>query len=628
VFRRVIRRSPLAPPFAGRGVGGEGPFVQEKFLLKKVLVTSALPYANGKVHLGHLAGAYLPADIFVRWLRLKGDDVRFICGSDEHGVPITLSALKKKCSPQEIVDEFHKANGDAFAAADVKFDIWSRTSSPEHHALTQQFFKRLYDKGYIEKRNTEQLYSEKLNMFLPDRYVKGTCPRCKDPNARGGECEACGHTFEVTELINPQVAIEGDGSTPVLRPTAHWFIKLETLEARLKEFVDTHTESGAQPWRPNVLREAHGWLKTGLQSRSITRDTTWGVKIPLPDPEVDGKSIFVWFDAPIGYVTFTQQLFNKEGNPEGWRDFWQNPDAAIYNFIGKDNKWFHAIFWPAMLLAVNDSLQSGAEPNGGAEPSGGAGIPACDLPGGAGIPACEKPYQLVSQVVANEFLNFGADKFSKSRGNAIEIGWFVEKYGSESLRYYLTATAPETNDTVFTWEDFMQRYNGELADILGNYIHRVLTFTVNKLAAKIPEPADMGTHKPFADETTAAMQKCAELLDRCEFRNALNAVITCARAGNVYFDSNAPWKSLKTDPLECARLVYVCVLRAAALGLMLRPFLPKSAAAILKIFSLTDPFQPGSATLKPEEVARPGATLDKPEVLFKKLEATDLPSVV
>jgi methionyl-tRNA synthetase len=563
---------------------------------KKILVTSALPYANGRVHLGHLAGAYLPADIFVRWLRLRGADVKFICGSDEHGVPITLSALKRKCTPQEVVDEFHKANGEAFAAADVKFDIWSRTSSPEHHTLTQSFFKRLHEKGFIEKHESKQWYSEKLKMFLPDRYVSGTCPVCKNINARGGECESCGATFEDSELLSPRVAFEGDDSTPILKTTAHWFIKLETLEGKLKSFIDSHGENSAAPWRANVQREATGWLKRGLQQRSITRDTTWGVKIPLADPEVEGKAIFVWFDAPIGYVTFTQQLFAQQGNAEGWKDFWQNPECQIYNFIGKDNIWFHAIFWPAMLQAVNESV----------------------LPG-------EKPYQLVHQVVANEFLNFGGEKGSKSKGNAVEIGSFVEKYGSEALRFYLTTIAPEGNDSNFTWEDFAHRYNGELADILGNYVHRVLTFAVNKLGGKVPENIDLGAHKPFHDETLTALSTSGALLDGQQFRNALTTIVNCARGGNVFFDGNAPWKSLKTDVPECHRVLTACLYRVASIGLALRPFLPKSSAAILKNFGIEDAFAPGSASWKPEDIIKAGGSIAKPEVLFKKLEPKDLP---
>ena len=564
--------------------------------MKKYLVTSALPYANGRVHIGHLAGAYLPADIYVRWLRLKGHEVRFICGSDEHGVPITLTALKRKSTPQAVVDEFHTANGEAFKAAGLQFDIWGRTSSPEHHALSQQLFTRLYSRGYIEKRVTQQLYSEKSQMFLPDRYVEGECPFCHDPNARGDQCDKCGHTYEAIELLKPRVAIEGDGSTPVLKSTAHWFLKLDAFSDRLKAWVATHAEGTAQPWRINAQREASSWLQRGLVPRAITRDTAWGVEIPLSDPDAQGKRLYVWFDAPIGYVTFTQQLFAREGTPERWKEFWQNPECEIVNFIGKDNIPFHAITWPAMQIGANEA-----------------------------VPPGEAPYELVSQVVSNEFLNLGEGKFSKSRGNVIEIGDFAAKYGSEALRYYLTAVAPESNDSTFTWADFMLRYNGELADILGNYVHRVLTFSVNKLGGRVPEPGALGNHGAFAAETATALSTTGALLDGYQFRNAIATVITSARAGNVYFDANAPWKSIKSDAAECNRLIYVCLCRAAALGLMLRPFLPKSAEAILKNFGFAEPFAPGSAKLQAEDVVKPKAPIGKPEVLFKKLEAKDLP---
>ena len=349
--------------------------------MKKMLVTSALPYANGRVHLGHLAGAFLPADIYVRWQRMKGINVRFICGSDEHGVPITLSALKRGITPQQVVDENHEANGAAFAAADVKFDIWSRTSSPEHHVLTKEFFRRLNEKGYIEKRLSQQLYSEKLKMYLPDRYVVGECPICHNPDARGDECEICGNSYEAIELIKPRVAIEGDGSTPVLKDTQHWYLRLDKFEERLKTWVDTHFDDGPHPWRANAQRESRAMLKRGLKPRAITRDTSWGVAIPLDDPDTEGKRFYVWFDAPIGYVTFTQQLFAREGQPDGWKDFWQNPECPVLNFIGKDNIQFHTIIWPAMLLGVSDN-----------------------------VPIGERPYQLVSQVVANEFLKFGGEE--------------------------------------------------------------------------------------------------------------------------------------------------------------------------------------------------------------------------
>lgn len=566
---------------------------------QKLLVTSALPYANGRVHLGHLAGAYLPADIYVRAQRMKGLDVRYICGSDEHGVPITLSALKRGITPQQVVDENHEANGKAFEAAGVHFDIWGRTSSPEHHTLTQAFFTRLHKAGYIEKRLTNQLYSEKSKMFLPDRYVEGECPLCGHPGARGDQCDNCGGTYEVTELKNPRVAIDGDGSTPVLRETAHWFLKLEAFAERLSAWVDTHGEDKPKAWRLNALREARGWLKRGLRARAITRDTTWGVEIPLDDPDTQGKRLYVWFDAPIGYVTFTQQLLAREcGEIKGdcplpdWKDYWQNPDCPIVNFIGKDNIPFHAITWPAMQLGVNDAVPTG-----------------------------ERPYQLVSQVVANEFLNFGEDKFSKSRGNVIEISEFVEKHGSEALRFYLTTIAPESADSAFTWEDFIQRYNGELADILGNYVHRVVTFAVNKFSAVVPAAEERtGLHAAFVSETQTALSNTAALIDGFQFRNAMALIINTARAGNVYFDTNAPWKSLKTDVPECQRVIRSCLERVAAIGLILRPFLPKSAAAILANFHAVDPFGPGSASLTVGDIVKTGAPIAKPQVLFKKIE--------
>lgn len=567
---------------------------------QKLLVTSALPYANGRVHLGHLAGAYLPADIYVRAQRMKGVDVRFICGSDEHGVPITLSALKRGITPQQVVDENHEANGKAFEAADVKFDVWGRTSSPLHHALTQEFFTRLHKAGYIEKRVTQQLYSEKSKMFLPDRYVIGNCPICDDPEARGDQCDKCGGTYEVTELKNPRVAIEGDGSTPVLRETAHWFLKLEAFSERLSAWVETHAEGKPHPWRVNALREARGWLKRGLRARAITRDTTWGVQIPLDDPDTQGKRLYVWFDAPIGYVTFTQQLLAQECSEikgdcplPDWKDFWQSPDCPIINFIGKDNIPFHAITWPAMQLGVNEL-----------------------------IPPGERPYQLVSHIVANEFLTtHTGNKIAKRTGTAIEIADFVQDHGSEALRYYLTAIAPEGADSLFTEQDFIQRYNGELADILGNFVHRVLTFAVNKFSAVIPAAEERtGLHAAYVSETQTALSNTAALIDGFQFRNAMALIINTARAGNVYFDTNAPWKSLKTDVPECQRVIRSCLERVAAIGLLLRPFLPKSAAAILANFHAVDPFGPGSASLGVADIVKTGAPLAKPEVLFKKIE--------
>ena len=560
----------------------------------KVLITAALPYANGRVHLGHLAGAYLPADTYARWRRLKGDDVVFVCGSDEHGVPITLSALKQKCSPQQVVDEFHKANGEAFASANIMFDIWGRTSSPAHHALAQDFFTKLLNKGYIDKREIMQYFSAKSKMFLPDRYVEGECPRCGHPDARGDQCDACGGTYEVTELKNPRCALPGDASTPELKPTSHWFLKLDAFQTRLEQYLAAH-HAGASPWRANTLRGAEGWLKMGLKPRCITRDTEWGVKIPLDETGLEGKRLYVWFDAPIGYVSFTQQLFAQRGQPEAWREYWQNPECSIYNFIGKDNIPFHAITWPAMELGYND----------------------------AGGP----PYQLSMQVVANEFLNFGADKFSKSRGNSIELGWFAQKFGADPLRYYLTANAPEDSDSAFTWEDFLRRYNGELADVLGNFVHRTLTFTHKYFEAHVPEGAPTGeAEHTLHAEIAATRSASATALDQLRFKAALGQLIDLARVCNRYFDEKKPWAQRKTDLDACGATIRICCEAAAALGLGLRPFLPESAAKILKSFGLseTEAFRPGSAGLDALELVKPGVTLATPEVPFKKIEEQEI----
>lgn len=572
----------------------------------KVLVTAALPYANGKVHLGHMAGAYLPADIYVRWRRLRGDDAVFICGSDEHGVPITLSAVKRGCEPQEVVDEFHALNGEAFAAAGIDFDIWGRTSSPEHHVLSQAFFTRLLELGYIDQQEIQQYYSEPSKMFLPDRYVEGVCPRCDYDGARGDQCDNCGGTYEVTELKEPRCALPNDDSTPVLKSTKHWFLRLDAFQDRLIEYVGRHAGGNAYPWRLNVARGAEGWLKmkhkdgsVGLKARCITRDTTWGVPIPIDDPIVDGKRLYVWFDAPIGYVTFTQQLFASRGKPEGWKDYWQNPDCPIYNFIGKDNIPFHCITWPAMQVGANERPPEG-----------------------------EQPYQLATNVVANEFLNFGQDKFSKSKGNLIEIGWFVEKYGAEPLRYYLTSVAPEDNDSTFTWEDFLRRYNGELADVVGNFSHRSLTFTHKYFDGKVPEGAAPGEPEAkLREEAAAALRDCAANLDAFKFKAALARVVDLARAGNKYFDEKAPWAQRKTDLDACGTTLRTCLEAVAGIALALRSFLPNSSAKMLAAFGVPEEevHVSGSADRDPLDLAKPGNALAKPQVPFKKLDEESVP---
>jgi methionyl-tRNA synthetase len=568
--------------------------------LGKVLITSALPYANGRVHLGHLAGAYLPADIYARWRRLKGDDAVFICGSDEHGVPITLTAIKRGCTPTEVVDEFHVANGKAFESVDVRFDIWGRTSHPDHHKVTQEFFVRLVRANHIDRRESKQYYSEQSKMFLPDRYVEGTCPRCGYDKARGDQCDNCGGTYEVTELKDPRCALPNDNSAPVLKPTLHWFLKLDDFQARLEKMVASHAEGQPDAWRANSSRGAEGWLKMGLRARCITRDTEWGVDIPTKDPERLGKRLYVWFDAPIGYVTFTQQLFEGRGQKEVWQDYWQNPDCPIIHFIGKDNIPFHCITFPAMMMGFNDS----AYPD-------------------------ERQYQMPTQVVANEFLNFGGEKGSKSKGNAIEIQDFVDRFGSEALRYYITAISPEENDSNFTWQDFAHRYNGELADVLGNFIHRSLTFTHKYFDGKIPEGAAAGDAEGrLRADAEKALAECGGLLDQFKFRAAQARLIELARAGNRYFDEKAPWSQRKTDLNACGTTLRVCIETVATLGLGLRPFLPRSAERILVTLGVPEGevAANGSSGRDPKSIAKPGTALAKPEVLFKKIEDKDVPS--
>ncbi|MEM7166530.1 MAG: methionine--tRNA ligase [Planctomycetota bacterium] len=568
--------------------------------MAKVLVTSALPYANGRAHLGHMAGAYLPADIYVRWRRLRGDDVVFICGSDSHGVPITLNAVERGCTPKEVVDENHAANGAAFEQANIIFDYWGRTDCPQHAALTQEFFRALADGGYIDDGEIEQYYSEVSEMFLPDRYVEGTCPRCGSDSARGDQCDNCGSTYEVTDLIDPRSALPGDNSTPVLKPTLHWFLRLDKLQGAMEEYIDSR--SG---WRPAVVGTARGWLKmkspdgaVGLRPRCITRDTEWGVEIPIEGDQVVGKRLYVWFDAPIGYVTFTQQLFAQRGDPDGWRDYWLNPDCEIYNFIGKDNTPFHAVTFPAMQWGVNQSQPSDTQ------------------------------YQLATEVVASEYLNFGGEKGSKSKGNAVQIGDFVARFGAEPLRYYITSILPEENDSSFTWDEFAHRYNGELADVLGNFVHRAMTFAHKYYDGKVPDGSAAGEAEAAQrSDIDRCLRESHESLDGFKLRVALSRVLDLARAGNRFFDDKAPWKQRKEDAAGCATTIQICLETVAALGLGLRPFLPESATKILGWFGVStdDAMASGSHDTRPATIASVGRELAKQEVLFPKIEAEDLP---
>ena len=407
---------------------------------KRILVTSALPYANGPIHLGHLAGAYLPADIYVRYQRLKQRDVVYICGSDEHGVPITIAAEKKGISPQKIVDEFHFRNVESFKKFGISFDHYGRTTAQVHHETSQEFFKKMADQNIFVKKADKQLFDEKINMFLPDRYVKGTCSVCSYPEAYGDQCEKCGSSLSVSELKNPISVLTGE--IPVLKETTHWFLPLGDFQPELEKWLQDKKD-----WKTNVMGQVKSWLSAGLSDRAVTRDLKWGV--PVPQPDADGKVLYVWFDAPIGYVSATKEWAIKKGDPDGWKPYWQDSETKLVHFIGKDNIVFHCIMFPAILMAQGN-------------------------------------YILPENVPANEFLNLEGEKLSTSRNYAVWLEDYLQTFEPDLLRYYLTINAPETKDSDFTWKEFQLRNNGELADILGNFINRTLTFAHKRFEGKVP----------------------------------------------------------------------------------------------------------------------------------------------
>jgi methionyl-tRNA synthetase len=504
---------------------------------KRHLVTSALPYANGRIHVGHVAGAYLPADIYVRFLRSTGREALFICGSDENGVPITIAADKAGVSPQEIVDRFHAANTRAFAGLDIAFDIFGRTSNPLHAGFSQDFFLKLHAAGHIESKVEQQLFCAKCARFLPDRYVSGTCPNpeCRFTDAKGDQCESCGRTLAPLELVEPRCAL--CGARPEPRETRHWYIKLGDFQGQLTDWL-----AGKEGWRENIGRFCKGWFKEGLGSRSITRDINWGIPVPLP--EAAGKVLYVWFDAPIGYISFTRELLASRGDPEGWRRWWCDEESAVVHFIGKDNIVFHAMIWPAMLM-------------------GHGGI---NLPG---------------NVVANEFLNVRGQKSSKSRNWAVWIEDYLAGFPADPLRYYLTANAPEGRDADFTWEELQSRNNSELAATLGNFAHRTLTFTEKYFGGTVPErqaPDAAGT--AALAEADAAVREVAAELEAFRFKAGLQRLMKLAKSANQFFDAAAPWKSRKTDLAACGSAINVCLVLVDRMAALMYPFMPGSAAKL------------------------------------------------
>lgn len=538
---------------------------------KRTLITTALPYTNGPVHIGHLAGVYVPADIYARYLRLAGRPVTLIGGSDEHGVPITLKARAEGVTPQDIVDRYHKLIKDSFDGLGISFDIYSRTTSPIHHATASEFFRHLYDKGEFVEQTSEQLYDPEAGQFLADRYVTGECPHCHNPKAYGDQCEVCGTSLNATDLINPRSAISG--AKPELRTTRHWYLPLDKWEPTLREWI----LEGHKEWRSNVYGQCKSWLDMGLQPRAVSRDLSWGVPVPVEGAE--GKVLYVWFDAPIGYISNTKELY-----PDSWETWWKDPETRIINFIGKDNIVFHCIVFPAMLMAYGDG------------------------------------FQLPDNVPANEFLNLEGDKISTSRNWAVWLNEYLDDFPGKQdvLRYVLTANAPETRDNDFTWADFQARNNNELVAILGNFVNRVMVLTKKYFEGVVPAA---GEYTDVDREAFAEMKRLAEsLTDNLEgfhFREAVKDAIGFSRLGNKYLQDCEPWKIFATDPARVATVLNVCAQICASIAIAIEPFMPFSSeklAAMLGMDKLSWDI------LGSDSAIAAGTTLGEPVLLFEKID--------
>lgn len=538
---------------------------------RRTLVTTALPYANGPVHIGHLAGVYVPADIYVRFLRLKGEDVKMIGGSDEHGVPITIRARKEGVTPQDVVDRYHKLIKDSFQELGISFDVYSRTTSETHRATASEFFRHIYNKGGFVVRKSKQLYDEGAGRFVADRYVVGECPVCHAQGAYGDQCEKCGSSLSPTDLINPRCA--ETGNVPVLRETEHWYLPLEDYQQALEKWI----LEGHKEWRTNVYGQCKSWLDLGLQPRAVTRDLDWGIPVPVEGAE--GKVLYVWFDAPIGYISNTREIL-----PDSWEKWWKDPETRIINFIGKDNIVFHCIIFPAMLMAYGDG------------------------------------FQLPDNVPANEFLNLEGNKISTSRNWAVWLHEYLRDFPGKQdvLRYVLTANAPETRDNDFTWSDFQARNNSELVAVFGNFVNRAMVLTGKYFNGEVPARAELlDVDKAAFDEIRVAVKAMTEALDTFHFREALKQAMEIARVGNRYLQETEPWKVSKTDMERTATILNVALQICANLAVAFEPFLPFSSEKLCKMLNLSD--------LKWDMLGRDdllpaGHKLGEPVLLFEKIE--------
>ena len=552
--------------------------MNDKPVYKRYTVTSALPYANGPIHIGHLAGVYVPADIYVRFLRMNEEDVVFIGGSDEHGVPITIKALQQGVSPQDIVDKYHGIIKKSFEDFGISFDIYSRTSNPMHHETASAFFRKMYEAGQFIEKVSEQYFDEATGQFLADRYITGTCPHCGFEKAYGDQCEKCGTSLNATDLIEPKSVLSGN--KPVLRETRHWFLPLDEYEPWLREWI---LEDHKDDWKINVYGQCKSWIDQGLQPRAVTRDLDWGVKVPVEGAE--GKVLYVWFDAPIGYISATREL------TADWEKYWKDPETKLVHFIGKDNIVFHCIIFPAMLKA-------------------------------------EGTYILPDNVPANEFLNLEGDKISTSRNWAVWLHEYLEAFPGKQdvLRYVLTSAAPETKDNDFTWKDFQTRNNSELVAILGNFVNRTIVLTHKYFEGKVPYAA------AFTDSDRAALEEMRQFPGRIaasiqsyRFREALAEMMNLARLGNKYLTENEPWKVFTNDPVRVGAVLNISLQICAQLSIVAEPFLPFSAAKIRHILNLPS-FKWHEAALL--NWLTPGHLLNQPELLFDKIDDTAIDAQV
>jgi methionyl-tRNA synthetase len=538
-------------------------------------VTSALPYANGPIHLGHLAGCYLPADIYTRYQRHRGQDIIHICGTDENGVPITIRAEKEGVSPQEIVDRYYQNIAKSFQQFGISFDNFSRTSLPIHYRMAQDFFRKINQRGFIVPRVVKQLYCDHCQRFLADRYIEGTCPNCGTPGARGDQCENCGHWLEPTSLVDPICKI--CNGTPRVRETKHWFFRLDAFQDKLQTWL-----AGKAQWKSNVKEFTRGWLDDGLKPRAITRDLRWGVPVPLE--EAKDKVLYVWFDAPIGYISSTIEWAEKKGEPDLWKKYWLDEETRLIHFIGKDNIVFHALVWPATLMAYGE-------------------------------------YILPEEIPANEFLNMEGKQLSTSRNWAVWLPDYLQEFSPDPLRYCLAINAPENRDSDFSWKDFQAKNNGDLADVLGNFINRTLTFLAKYFDSQIPQPG------PFEGEDQAVIEAIkrvpsvvGDLLETFQVKKALGECMNLARLGNKYFNDQEPWKTRKENSRRCATTLHLCAQMLTCLSIIFDPFLPFSMGKLWKMLNQEESL-PGMDWEQGREFRLGGGQPIGPlDILFPKIE--------